>query len=412
VGSTNIYAQLIPDMVRNGTIDEAIVDRAVNRTLMVRFAAGLFDPAEDQVYAQIGADARATAASKNVALDASRQVVTLLKNEGQALPWPKGGKIAVIGPLAGTGSGPKEWIYPDLTSGISAVDPSASVTSVTGCTVTGTDTSGFSAAVEAAKGADRIVLALGSDTTVEKEFQDRHAISLPGVQEQLAKEVLAVGRPTAVVLVSMGALAVDDLKETAPAILVNHYTQDGTAAAEVIFGDVNPSGKLPYTVYPSNYTETTDFLNMSMVAGEGRTYRYYTGTPLWAFGHGLSYTDFELQSSHGAVGSGPWSVDVQVANTGSRIGAEVVQVYVRGPLGVMEDVQQQPLKSLLDHQKVTLAPGKSTMLHFQISKEQLSTVDANGKRSILPGRYELEFTNGVDQTVKTSVEVSSGLFSV
>jgi len=412
VHSTNIFAKLIPGLVRNGTIDESLVDRAVNRTFMVRFAAGLFDPAEGQVYAQIGADARATAASKKVALDASRQVVTLLKNEGQALPWPKGGTIAVIGPMAGKGTGPKDWIYPDLASGISSVDPSASVITVSGCTVTGTDTSGFSAAVEAAKAADRVVLALGSDTTVEKEFQDRHGIGLPGVQGQLAKEVLAVGRQTAIVLVSMGALAVDELKETAPAILVNHYTQDGVAAAEVIFGDVNPSGKLPYTMYPSNYTETTDFLNMSMVAGEGRTYRYYTGTPLWAFGHGLSYTDFELRSAHGAVGTGPWSVDVQVTNSGSRAGAEVVQAYVRSPLGRIEGAQQQPLKSLLDHQKVTLAAGQSTMLHFEITKEKLSTVDADGKRSILPGRYELEFTNGVDQKVTTSVDVSAGLFSV
>jgi len=405
VHSTNLFATLIPDLVRNGTLDQALVDRAVNRTFMVRFAAGLFDSPDDQPYAQIDATARATDASRQIALDASRQVVTLLKNDHGALPWVKGGKIAVIGPLGSkSGSLPHEWIYPDIAAGIAAVDPSADVTIVAGCKVTGSDSSGLAAAVAAAKDADRVVLALGSDTTVEREFQDRSSIALAGMQEELARQVLAVGRPTAVVLVSMGALAVDSLKEKASAILLNHYTQDGVAAAEVIFGDVNPSGKLPYTAYPGNYTETTDFLNMSMVAGEGRGYRYYRGNALWPFGWGLSYTSFELEIARSS-GAGPWAFGVKVTNTGDRRGAEVVQVYVRGPSEGVHGAS----KRLLDHQKTLLDPSESAVLNFELSETQLATVDAQGSRKLVPGRYDLEFTNGVEQIKQVSIEVDNGL---
>jgi len=384
------------------------VDRAVHRTLMVRFAAGLFDPVDDQPYARIGAEARATPQSKRVALDASRQVVTLLKNAQGMLPWPKGGRIAVVGPLGGNGTGPKQWIYPDIASGVMAVNPTANVTFVKGCLVQGGDKSGFQEAVLAAQDADRVVLVLGSDTTIEREFYDRSSISLPGLQDALATAVLAAGRPTTVVLVSMGALAVDSLKQHAPAILLNHYTGDGVATAEVLFGDVNPSGKLPYTMYPSNFTQTTDFLNMSMVAGEGRGYRYYTGRPLWAFGHGLSYTTFKINVEKDATGVGPWSVCVQ--NTGDRFGAEVVQAYVRGPLDV-DSGNQVPFKRLVAYQKVALKPNESNVITIEIAEAQFATVSMKGERELLPGRYRLEFTNGVDQTATSDI-VLGGVFAV
>lgn len=207
---------------------------------------------------------------------------------------------------------------------------------------------------------------------------------------------------------SLGALAIDSLKDSAEAILVNHYTPDGIAAAEVIFGDTNPSGKLPYTMYPKNYTTTTEFLNMSMVAGEGRTYRYYQGEPLWPFGFGLSFTSFALEigkEMHSSDDKG-WTVVVRVTNTGHFPGAEVLQVFARGPVSSMR-ASQAPSKWLVDYKKVALAPGGTEEVTFTIQPSQLSTVDSDGRRQILAGQYVLDFTNGVQDPLEVPIKVEA-----
>jgi len=165
-----------------------------------------------------------------------------------------------------------------------------------GCAINTTSTAGFAAAVAAAKAADYVVLVLGIDETIEKEGHDRIQITLPGVQEQFVQAILATGKPTAMVLINGGIVAIDKLKPVVPAIIETFYPGywGGVAIADVIFGDYNPGGKLPVTYYASDFVTQSDFLDMSMTDSPGRTYRYYTGKPLWPFGWGLSYTTFSL----------------------------------------------------------------------------------------------------------------------
>jgi len=360
---------------------------------------------------------------------ATRQSLVLLKNDKQTLPFPKGKKIAVLGPhgnsqgdLVGNYIG---MICPNggfscITSPFTAItdaNKGGTTVYIQGCQISSNSTTGFDAAITAAKQADYVVLLLGINQSIEREAMDRVDITLPGVQEQFAHAILNIGKPTALVLINGGIVAIDSLKASTPAIVEAFYPGywGGVAISDVIFGDYNPGGKLPVTYYANSYINEIDFLNMNMTDAPGRSYRYYTGTPLWEFGYGLSYTTFKLDWSD-MESEIPITLhnknlqavqyNVTVTNTGSVAGDEVALAFFKP-----QSFKDVPLiKQLFGFQRVHLEPNESVKLSFTLNVKTLSMGDENGHVVSRPGVYVVEFTNGVEERLVTKVEVAGSKY--
>ena len=250
-------------------------------------------------------------------------------------------------------------------------------------------------ALEKSRQADAVVMVLGITPSVEGEEMevkvdgfrggDRTEIGLPKPQEELIKEVQALGKPVVLVLLGGSALAVNWANENVPAILDAWYPgeEGGTAIADVIFGDYNPAGRLPVTFYKS-VSQLPDFTDYSM---QGRTYRYFKGEPLYPFGFGLSYTTFKydgLKFSSSSVRSGqPVDVNVTVTNAGTRAGDEVVQLYISDVAASVPVA----IRSLAGIRRLSLKPGEKQTVSFTIKPEQMSVIDNNGKRIIESGEF-------------------------
>jgi beta-glucosidase len=265
-------------------------------------------------------------------------------------------------------------------------------------------------AVQIAKQADVVVAFVGLSPSLEGEEMpvhlegfsggDRTKIGLPPLQEDLLQAVAATGKPLVVVLMNGSALAVPWAKEHAAAILEAWYPgeEGGAAIAETLSGDNNPSGRLPVTFYAS-LDQLPGFENYSMA---GRTYRYFSGQPLYGFGYGLSYTNFaysHLKLSQTNVKPGePLKVEADVTNSGKRTGDEVVELYLRGPQS-----GGAPLRSLRSFQRLTLQPGETKHVLFTLQPAQLSEVDQDGKTAMQPGSYTI-FLGGGQPSQETGVE--------
>jgi beta-glucosidase len=252
-------------------------------------------------------------------------------------------------------------------------------------------------ALEVAERAEVVVLVLGLTANLEGEEMpvhvpgfdggDRTDLGLPAPQQELLEQVVALGKPTVLVLMNGSALGATWADQHVPAIVEAWYPGQagGKALAEVLFGTYNPGGRLPVTVYKS----AEDLPPFEDYAMEGHTYRYFRGEPLYAFGHGLSYTTFvyrnlRLSSKRLAAGN-PLTVSVEVVNTGDRAGDEVVQVYLRD----VETSVPAPILQLVGFKRVHLAPGERQELSFVVAPEQFSLIDAQGKRAIEPGRFQI-----------------------
>ncbi|PWT96145.1 MAG: glucan 1,4-alpha-glucosidase [Blastocatellia bacterium] len=270
-------------------------------------------------------------------------------------------------------------------------------------------------ALDKARQADAVIMVMGISPSIEGEEMDvqvegfrggdRTDIALPKPQEDLIKEVQALGKPVVLVLLGGSALSVNWANDNVPAILDAWYPgeEGGTAVADVLFGDYNPAGRLPVTFYKS-INDLPPFTEYSM---QGRTYRYFKGDPLYPFGFGLSYTNFRysnLQVSPARLSVGdPIDVSVEVQNTGSVTGDEVVQAY-------LTDIASSfpvPIRSLVGMKRVTLKPGQNQKISFKLNPEQMTVVDDNGKRWVEPGEFVLSvggkqpgFTGSAD--VKTT----------
>jgi beta-glucosidase len=240
---------------------------------------------------------------------------------------------------------------------------------------------------------------------MEGEQHDRDTIALPPAQQQLFDAIYAVRQDVVVVLVHGGALAISEIKSKAAAILDVHYPGPfgGQATAEMLFGTVNPSGHLPYTAYPISYQNASNFTIMSMTDAPGRTYRYYTGTPLWRFGYGLSYTTFNMSSlsvsGSCSVEADEVGVSVTVTNTGGVAGTELVQLYLV-PKSLSTQPPHVPMKQLMGFERVAVAAGgsKTVLVAVQCSRAML-TSDAGGSmaRGLIKGDYAIEAVGGTDE---------------
>ena len=385
--------------VRHGLLPESVLDKALTRLFVARIKLGMFDPPANNVYSKITASQYDTPAHREVALQMAKESLVLLKNSGNLLPLKKTpGVIAVIGPNAdeldplvgnynGTPSKPVT-----VLAGIRARFPQSRVVYVKGTNLVETDASADKA-VEAARGADLVVMVGGLTAHIEGEEMkvnaegfaggDRTSLDLPGPQEQLLQRIQAVGKPTVLVLMNGSALGINWADEHVPAIVEAWYPgeQGGTAVAALLAGDFSPGGRLPVTFYKS-VDQLPPFDDYSM---SKRTYRYFAGDPLYPFGYGLSFTSFSYSNSRvsktNVAATDTVTVSVDVTNSGAVAGDEVVQLYL-----TQAGVRGAPLRALRGFQRIHLNKGEKKTVEFTLHDRDLSVVDESGKRRVIPGQ--------------------------
>ena len=424
------YGTLV-DQVQQGRVPAAAVDSAVRRLLRAKFELGLFeDPLVDPVQAERISEAEAT---RGLARDAARQAITLLKNDAGLLPLPANGllRVAVIGPhaaevlLGGYSGGPRHVV--SILEGIRArLGNSATVEYAEGARIT--EDSTFTREPQphlggtrshARWGADRVVVpdarsnarrraaavalarrsqvaivVVGDNEMTSREayapnhLGDRADLGLPGQQEELVRAVLATGTRTVLVLIHGRPLSIPGLVDRVPAILDGWYLgqETGTVVAEALFGDINPGGKLPVTV-ARHVGQLPVFYNSKPSARRG--YLFDTTRPLFPFGYGLSYTTFayaNLRVTPARIRAQERTqVSVDVTNTGTRAGDEVVQLYIRDAVSLAT----QPVEQLRGFRRVTLPPGETRTVTFEIGPEHLAYHGPDMRRVVEPGRFDV-----------------------
>ena len=262
-----------------------------------------------------------------------------------------------------------------------------------GCNVADTGTSGIADAVNAVKSSDVALVFVGLDQSQEREGHDRTILDLPGVQLQLIQSVVATKKPTVVVLINGGPLAIEWVKDNVPAIIEAFYPGEmgGDAIADVLLGKISPGGKLPYTIYPSEFNSTRSMFDMSLRENGGITYRYYTGKALWEFGFGMSYTTFEYswmdsersrRLSTVLAAQDGINYTVNVTNSGHMVGDEVVLGFINS-----SDEADAPIRELFAFERVHLNPGESQVVHLTVPPQVLSVVNKNGVEAVVEGKY-------------------------
>lgn len=417
-------------LLAQGRISTSRLDDAVRRILRVKFRAGLFERPYVDVSqaeaAQLRPDAVAAARSA-----ASRSMV-LLKNAGSVLPLDPAKKTAVIGPFARNqhdmlgpwwGQG-RDADAVTVYDGILAQSPGA--TYAQGCPVVNAEppdatpddvcgsAAGFAEAVAAANAADQVVLALGESREMSGEAASRTTIDLPGRQQELIDAMRATGKPFVVVLFNGRPLTLGGVADSSPAVLEAWFpgVQAGNAVADVLFGAVNPGGKLPVS-FPRVLGQVPIYYNHEPTGrpcdpAQKWNSRYRdlpSCTPLYEFGYGLSYTTFSvtnLRVDRSTVArTGSVRVSVDVANTGSRAGDEVVQLYLRDPVASIS----QPVRRLRGFERVTLAPGARRTVTFTLDSGDFGFYDNRGRFVVEPGRIDLFAGSSSAATLTTSFTV-------
>jgi beta-glucosidase len=415
----------LTEALRLKLLSEADVERSLLRLLIARFKLGMFDPPKRVGYASIPYDVLDCPEHRELALQAARASIVLLKNEGGILPLAKHARqIAVIGPnadapavLLGNYHGTPPYIVTPLEAIGAAAGSGTSVTHVQGCTHLttqgvwlGAADRGFVEAVIAAERADVTILCLGLTPTIEGEEGDamnseaggdRTAIELPGYQQKLLEAIVATGKPIVLVLIAGSAVAVPFAQEKVRAIIQQFYPgqSGGTALAEVLFGDHNPSGRLPITVYRGT-TDLPDFKDYAMA---GRTYRYFEGKVLYPFGFGLSYTRFEYgrltcATSNPTAGE-PVRIEAKITNTGKIAGEEIAQCYIQH----QNAPTRTPRFQLVGIKKLSLAAGESQTVQFTIDPRDLAITFEDGSQKCIPGTVRVWIGGSSPDLVSTEL---------
>jgi beta-glucosidase len=380
----DVFQRALVECVREGSLPQSDLDRAVKSVLRVKFALGLFD--RPMTNPDLRAHAFRSQAHLELSLEAARQSLTLLKNDGHLLPLSKSVRhIAVIGPngdVARYGDYEREsnGEHISILQGIRQLVPDATADFDPGKDI--------ESAIATAKNADVIILGLGESQGISGEGFDRSDLDLPGNQEQLLEAVAGTGKPVVLVLENGRPLTIGWAKENVPAILEAWYPGEfgGKAIAETLFGDNNPSGHLTIS-FPRSVGQLPDFYN----SDRSRVHKYVDGDglPLFPFGFGLSYTTFRydhLTAQAPPRGSdGEILVTVDVTNVGDRAGDEVAQLYVRQDFGSVET----PDRSLEGFSRVALKPQETRNIVFHIPQSRLAVWDAEGKWKVETGKYTL-----------------------
>jgi beta-glucosidase len=401
------YNDALSRLVKEGKLKETLIDDAVRRILRKKFELGLFDDpyrycSEEREKATLMKPEFIEAARNN-----ARRSIVLLKNDNSLLPLSKTvRKLAVIGPLAdarremiGSWSAAGDWKKAvTLLEGIkAAVQPTTQVLYARGCPITGDTTRYFEQAIQAARQADVVVLAVGEAALMTGEAASRASLNLPGVQQQLVEAIQKTGKPVVMVLMNGRPLAINWADAHIPAILETWFlgTESGHAIADVLFGDYNPSAKLPVT-FPRSVGQVPIFYSMKNTGRPMDVHNKYTSKyldesndPLYPFGYGLSYTTFTygdiILSAREIKATDELEATCKVTNTGKRAGQEVVQMYIHDLVGSVT----RPVKELKGFQKITLQPGESKDVTFTIRNNDLSFYRRDMTYGSEPGRFKL-----------------------
>jgi len=453
---SRFYYKHVGDLLRQRKISQQTLDEAVRRILRIKFRLGLFE----RPYADEARERAVVFNAENVA--AAREIaarsLVLLKNERSTLPFSKELRsIAVIGPLADdpramlgswAGDGRADNTV-TLLEGIKQKVPGARILHAKGVAIEGRGVTGnyhasppanesaggtnisaaantqaariattpvgpnsIEEAMQAARSADVVILAIGETADMSGEAASRTSLDLPGRQLELIHAIHSLGKPYAVVLMNGRPLTINWLAENSPAILETWFagTQTGPAIADVLFGDVNPGGKLPVT-FPRTLGQVPIYYNHK-TTGRPPTDQKYTSkyldvpvTPLYPFGYGLSYTQFRFGQPELSAAkippNGQLTVNVEVENTGSRTGDEVVQLYIRDEASSVT----RPIKELKGFQRITLRPGEKRRVQFTLTPEHLGFYNREMKFVVEPGEFKIMVGPNSEDLRETRFEV-------
>jgi beta-glucosidase len=421
-------------LISQGRVSMSRLNDAVRRILRVKFRAGLFE----NPYAPYEPAEAVAQMLRPDAVEAARRAagrsMVLLKNEGSVLPFDPAKSTAVIGPLARNqhdmlgpwwGRGRDE----DVVTVLDGIDEqnTAPTTYAEGCKLSNSEVphtdpegcgsdAGFAEAVSVAQAADQVVLALGETREMSGEANARSKIDLPGMQEELIRQIRVAnpGKPIAVVLFNGRPLGLEDIVNDAPAILEAWFpgVQAGPAVADVVFGKVNPGGKLPVS-FPYRVGQVPIYYNREAtgrpcnknIKWNSQHRDIPSCDPLFVFGHGLSYTTFNISnlslSSSSVSRRGSLTASVTVTNTGSRRGDEVVQLYINDPVASIS----QPVRRLRGFERVTLDPGQSRTVTFRLDSSDFGFYDNRGRFVVEPGRIDVYAGNSSSAQMRQSFTV-------
>lgn len=422
---SNAYVDELANLVREGKVEEALIDDAATRILQVKFELGLFD--DPYKYCNKEREEKLLGHQKiqKASLDMAKKSIVLLKNENSLLPLKKKGQhIAVIGALASDKTSPlgswriaaKDGTAVSVLEGLSQYDGNKISYSkgadlilgtpdfITEVKINTTDKKGFSDAKKTAERADVVIMVLGEHGFQSGEGRSRTDIGLPGVQQELLEEVYKVNPNIVLVLNNGRPLTLSWADRHIPAILECWQlgTQSGNAIAEVLYGDYNPSGKLPMS-FPRNVGQLPLYYNYkntgrpTLPAPDVVFWSHYQdekNSALYPFGHGLSYTQFEYENLVVKPKANGISVKIDVKNIGKLTGKEVVQLYIRDVHASIT----RPVKELKGFELVSLAPNEVKTVSFTLTEKELGFYNNNGAFTVEPGLFRL-FVGGSSKTV-------------
>lgn len=411
-----LYLEHLPELVNDEEIPEGMINRSVRRILEMKFRLGLFE--DPYRYINEEREKREILSEENraTAREVARESFVLLRNEDDLLPLDKNvSNLAVIGPLADSkehllgnwsGAGRAEDNVTVLQGIKNKVSGGTNISYAKGAEIDGTSQKGFEEAVETARNADVAVMVVGEARGMSGEASVRAHLDLPGVQQELLEAVKETGTPVVMVLMNGRPLAIDWSAQNIPAILETWFpgTEGGNAIADILFGDDNPSGKLPAT-FPRSVGMVPYHYNHKMTGRPFDPNNSYTSgyldvenAPLYPFGYGLSYTTFEysnLNVSRDSIGvAGSLNVSVDVTNTGDRTGEEVVQLYIRDMVGSVT----RPVKELKGFEKVKLEPGDTQTIDFTLGPDELAYYNKDIQKVVEPGAFKV-FVGGNSEDV-------------
>ncbi|HUX96393.1 MAG TPA: glycoside hydrolase family 3 C-terminal domain-containing protein [Bacteroidales bacterium] len=424
----NGYILPMLENVKEGKVSMELIDRSVTRILEQKFRLGLFEnPYTDPARA---VKVTHTEESRNLTLEAAREGIVLLKNEKNILPLKKNIRsIAVIGPNADNeknqlGDYTSRTVLQEIVTVLDGIKSKAGANTTVrytkGCDVIGEKNKDIAGAKKTAKECDVAIVVLGENewqseekTGTDGEGYDVASLDLTGYQEELLKAVYETGTPTILVLINGRPLSVRWAAEKIPAIVEAWIPGEmgGLAVADILFGECNPSGKLTITV-PRHSGQLPSYYNYMpekehwITEGWGNAYADMPATPLWEFGYGLSYTSFEysnLQITPASTGSyGDISVNIDIKNTGSREGKEVVQLYIRDLYASVT----VPVKELKGFSKIALKPGEKKTVIFKLTHDDLALYDRNMNKVVEAGTFEvMAGSSSMDIRAKGTFEV-------
>uniref|UniRef100_A0A7C5P7X8 Glycoside hydrolase family 3 protein n=1 Tax=Thermodesulfobium narugense TaxID=184064 RepID=A0A7C5P7X8_9BACT len=406
------------EAVKKGFISETEIDIAIKRLFTARFRLGMFDPPEAVRYAQIPYEINDSKAHRQLALKMAKESIVLIKNANSLLPLNKSIKsISVIGPNAYDFTILRGNYYGDSSKYVTILDGIRDkISSKTklyytkGCDLIGNDEIGFSEAVSMAKRSDVVIMCMGLSQVLEGEegelsFNkegDRKNLDLPEIQEKLVKTIYAIGKPIILVLTNGSPLTINWAQDHISAIIEAWYPgeEGGNAIADVIFGNYNPSGRLPVT-FVKSIDQLPPFENYSM---QGRTYRYMNEEPLYPFGYGLSYTKFEyknlkIEPEKLRIGKNV-KISIEIKNIGNQSGDEVVQLYLKD-LDASTIIPHYELKGF---KRIHINSGQTRRVTFNLIPRQMALIDNEGRCILEPGKFKVMI--GGSQPDKRSLELT------